>query len=294
MNCGSSAAPRARAPPASSRWTQRTAGSKPCTTWPGSGVCDLLALRSAGASRPTRYASSARYDERSLRASLTCFSAQLPDRARVVLDVGAGTGTGVPTRALREMISADVIALDLSWNMARQVSGRPTAVVADAQRLPVRDACADGVLLMGCIHLMPDPLSVMREARRVLRSGGCIAVATVLREDLQRQVFHQNFPEFHAFDLSRHFSLGDLEGLASHTRMDLRAVHETTADIVFPDAVSLIDFVRNRPFFGLRQMPQHEFESGFEAFARRVKECWPEGAVHSENRTITVVFGAQP
>jgi len=135
---------------------QRQAGNRvphPASAEPG--------VRTAAAAIADRYASSARYDERSLRASLTCFRAQLPDRARVVLDVGAGTG--VPTRALREMISADVIALDLSWNMARQVSGRPTAVVADAQRLPVRDACADGVLLMGCIHLMPDPLSVMRE-----------------------------------------------------------------------------------------------------------------------------------
>lgn len=67
-----------------------------------------------------RYAASARYDVQSLRASRSSFRSELPNAARVVLDVGAGTG--VPTRAPRETGST-LFAGCSSWPGSRRRQG---------------------------------------------------------------------------------------------------------------------------------------------------------------------------
>lgn len=90
-----------------------------------------------------------------------------PDGGRV-LEVGAGPGgfSGYARAARRDLrwVATDLVAAP--WNDA----------AADAQQLPFPEGCFDAVLGLDVLHHLPHPLEFLREARRVLRSGGALAL----------------------------------------------------------------------------------------------------------------------
>jgi SAM-dependent methyltransferase len=94
----------------------------------------------------------------------------------LVLEVGAGPGHVGAFVAAR---ASDVVALDLSPEMARLALARVPAVCGDMLHLPVRSASLGGALAFySIIHLareaVPDALG---ELHRVLGSGGRLLVA---------------------------------------------------------------------------------------------------------------------
>jgi ubiquinone/menaquinone biosynthesis C-methylase UbiE len=93
-----------------------------------------------------------------------------------VLDLGAGTG-----RIGRAFVAAgDFYAgVDTSLAMLREFSassGNGFLALADGRRLPFKNSAFDVVLLMHVLSGVGDWQSVLHEARRVLRAGGCLAV----------------------------------------------------------------------------------------------------------------------
>ena len=88
----------------------------------------------------------------------------------VVLDVGAGTG--ISSRGMLER-GATVYAFDVSSGMLA-LNPVPHAI-ADGHALPVRDGVADLVTYAQAFHWMRAD-EAAREARRVLRPGGALAV----------------------------------------------------------------------------------------------------------------------
>jgi len=120
-----------------------------------------------------------------------------PDRARaaaeavtalvapqgVALDVAGGTGIVSAELARRGF---DVLVADLSRGMlslARErLPGR--ALVASADRLPVRDESVDVVVMVWLLHLLIVPVAdaALAEAARVLRRGGHLV--TTVDKDL--------------------------------------------------------------------------------------------------------------
>jgi 2-polyprenyl-3-methyl-5-hydroxy-6-metoxy-1,4-benzoquinol methylase len=98
-----------------------------------------------------------------------------------VLEVGCGSG--YYTRALVGL-GANVTATDLSpayLEQARKLAPEALFRVEDAQRLSFPDERFDRVLLTEVIEHVPDPQLAVREARRVLRRGGVLAVSTPSR-----------------------------------------------------------------------------------------------------------------
>lgn len=97
---------------------------------------------------------------------------------RVVLDAGCGTGFGLRLLAAR-WPQARLLALDIAAPMLRQVDERAAArVQADVHHLPLADACVD--LYWSCLTLQwCDLARALAEARRVLRPGGWLAMATL-------------------------------------------------------------------------------------------------------------------
>lgn len=97
-----------------------------------------------------------------------------------VAEVGAGTG--ISTRGLLAR-GADVVAFDIGPKMLERLraNGSPGpgvlhgVAVADGHRLPLRDASADLVAYAQAFHWLR-PADAVREARRVLRPGGAMAV----------------------------------------------------------------------------------------------------------------------
>ena len=98
--------------------------------------------------------------------------------ARTVLDVGGGNGR---LARLLPGLSMRCLLIDLSPAML-SLAPRP-AVRADGGRLPVADAAADAVAALYTLYHYDDPLTPIREARRVLRPGGLFAACTTNRDN---------------------------------------------------------------------------------------------------------------
>ena len=93
-----------------------------------------------------------------------------------VLDSGAGTG--VSTRVFAET-AADTIALDISREMLSEIDSM-ARLQADFDHLPLSDQSVDGVAFTASLFLVPDPAAAVREAARVLRSGGVVGAVAPL------------------------------------------------------------------------------------------------------------------
>lgn len=109
---------------------------------------------------------------RERRRSLGLLRLEPGDR---VLLVGAGTGGDL--RFLPDGV--EVVAVDLTPAMVQRTRGeaarlgRPVdARVMNAQALDLPDGSFDAVVLHLILAVVPDPVAAIREAERVLRSGG--------------------------------------------------------------------------------------------------------------------------
>ncbi|QEH37676.1 Demethylrebeccamycin-D-glucose O-methyltransferase [Aquisphaera giovannonii] len=97
-----------------------------------------------------------------------------PVRGLTILDLGCGKGRFA--RALRRR-GAAVIGVDIAAAMLAEATGVPRAR-ASSRRLPFRDASFDAVIAVEAVEHM-DPAgceATLREARRVLRPGGRLAI----------------------------------------------------------------------------------------------------------------------
>ena len=93
----------------------------------------------------------------------------LPSKARV-LEIGCGTGHFAGKIAERLRPEGRVFGIDASAPMLDLAKTRVPVAVADAARLPFRDAAFEASYLIALLDFVPDPLLVLREARRVSRS----------------------------------------------------------------------------------------------------------------------------
>ncbi|QUH03360.1 class I SAM-dependent methyltransferase [Saccharopolyspora erythraea] len=96
------------------------------------------------------------------------------ERAGTAVDLGCGTG--LSTRALRD-VADRVVALDVAPAMLRAAQRYPGVqyVVSGAERIPLRDACADLVTAGAAFHWF-DQARVLPELARVLDDGAALAV----------------------------------------------------------------------------------------------------------------------
>ena len=97
---------------------------------------------------------------------------------RVLID-GAGTGADLDFIPR----GVEVVATDLTPAMVERIRGRAArlgsdvdARVMDAHALDFPDGYFDAVILHLIVAVVPDPVKAVREAARVLRSGGRVAV----------------------------------------------------------------------------------------------------------------------
>lgn len=86
------------------------------------------------------------------------------------LVVEVGSGPGLLSEVARQRRP------DLKWIAADIVAAPWNDVVADAHRLPFRDVCADAVIGLDVIHHLATPAELFREAARLLKPGGRLAV----------------------------------------------------------------------------------------------------------------------
>ena len=87
--------------------------------------------------------------------------------------VELGIGTGVIASGLRRH-GIDPLGFDLSEAMLRSAIARlgERVGIADVDRLPLADDCADSAYFVWVLQLVDDPIATLTEAARIVRPGG--------------------------------------------------------------------------------------------------------------------------
>nr|AIA11258.1 Methyltransferase domain protein [uncultured bacterium] len=107
------------------------------------------------------------------------------DSAKTVLDMGCGTGIAARTIALRAGFAGRVVGIDLSsylteaatrlaeeFGLAGQIEFR----TGDTQNLDLPDERFDAVVAHTLVSHVGDPLAVVKEAARLVKPGGRVAI----------------------------------------------------------------------------------------------------------------------
>jgi SAM-dependent methyltransferase len=108
-----------------------------------------------------------------------------------VLDIGGGSG--MVSRLLMDVPATDVVCLDISHSMLAHAP--VPAVQADATTLPFADESFDLVVAAAFMHHLPQLYPrVLREASRVLKSGGRVVGYDPNGSCIQNRVFMGDGP----------------------------------------------------------------------------------------------------
>lgn len=114
------------------------------------------------------------------RAALAAALAMADREVTRVVDVGGGSG-----RAIRTVDATARVVVDASPGMLRRVPNGIGRVLGSATALPIRDGAVDAVLCVDALHHLPEPETVLSEARRVVRPGGVVVIREFDRTTLR-------------------------------------------------------------------------------------------------------------
>lgn len=183
------------------------------------------------------------YEEFFLPALFEQWATPVLDAAEVgeadqILDVACGTGVVARAAAARVGPAGGVIGVDINEGMLSVARAKAPGIewqTASAESLPFDDARFDAVVCQFALMFFENQTKALQEMFRVLRPGGCLAVAVwdcldatpgyaAMTELLQRL-----FGDEAADALRAPFNLGDASALAAlFSRADLPAPTVTT------------------------------------------------------------------
>lgn len=155
-----------------------------------------------------------------------------------VLDLGSGMGFDCYLASLLVGESGRVIGVDMTPEMIERAraklaeEGGPGNIefrLGEIEKLPVEDGSVDVIISNCVINLSPDKRNVFREAYRVLRSGGRLAVSDVIAvRPLPAEIAGD--PEMHCSCVAGAVSAGELRGFleeAGFTGIEIRPKDES-------------------------------------------------------------------
>jgi SAM-dependent methyltransferase len=121
---------------------------------------------------------------------------------RRLADIGGGTGNYAV--ALREEDWQPVV-VDRSREMLEQAAAKGLeTILADAQQLPFEDESFDAATMISMLHHVEDRSAALSEARRILRSGGRLALKGYTGEDAATLWVLDYFPSSRAWMAETH------------------------------------------------------------------------------------------
>ncbi|OLS64540.1 malonyl-ACP O-methyltransferase BioC [Pseudomonas putida] len=156
--------------------------------------------------------------------------------------VDLGSGTGHFSRALQGRYADGLgVAVDIAEGMlrhARAAGGADYYVAGDAERLPLRAACADLMFSSLAVQWCANFRAVLAEARRVLQPGGVLAFSSLCVGTL-----HELRASWEAVDgmvhvnRFRHFE--DYQRLCAESGLEVLDLHARPHVLHYPDVRSL-------------------------------------------------------
>ncbi|HLA66363.1 MAG TPA: class I SAM-dependent methyltransferase [Acidimicrobiia bacterium] len=195
------------------------------------------------------------------RAEIACRAANI-GVGDLAVDVGGGRGAHALVFAGS---GATAVVVDRSPAMAaHSASVGLIAVVADGERLPLRDQIAGLVYLHLSIH-HGDPESMLREATRIVRPGGVVWVWTLAPSHVRASFLTRWFPSVGPIDERRFPDPAELARIMIGTGLEPLASMAEEEQIV-RTAGSWVDAVRSGFVSTLQLISPEELEEGLARF----------------------------
>ena len=97
----------------------------------------------------------------------------------IVLEIGSGSGLNFPyykTSKVKKIfaLEPDKEMIELAQQETKKSSIEITFLQEYAERISLKDNSVDTILLTYSLCTIPDPISALKEMKRVLRSNGCL------------------------------------------------------------------------------------------------------------------------
>jgi SAM-dependent methyltransferase len=211
-----------------------------------------------------------------------------------VLDVGSGTG--IWSQLLAEVLEAEVVGVEPSDRM-RAVAAHEHAhprvryVAGSAERVPLSDGACDVALLSHVLHHVEDRAACVAQLARVLRPGGLVLVRGSLRDSLDSVPWLAFFPP------ARPLAERQLPAAAQVVEAFARAGFERVASEVVRQELGAslrahYERVRLRAISTLELLDDADFEAGIAAMRAAAEREDPPRPVFED--VDLLVFRAQP
>ncbi|MGE5373205.1 MAG: class I SAM-dependent methyltransferase [Solirubrobacterales bacterium] len=218
-------------------------------------------------------------------------------RDRDVIEAACGTGQGLGYLA---GLARGLTGGDYSQAMVDRAKAhygdRVNVIRFDAQQMPFPDRTADVIMLFEAIYYLPSAEAFVKEARRVLRPGGRVLIATANKDlyDFNPSPYSHRY--YGAADLTALFAAqGFRTELAGMTRVDalplrqrlLRPVKSLAARFnLIPETMAGKKILKRLVFGGLVTMPA---EITAEMFAYTEPEPVPTDCPDSVHKVLYCV-----
>ncbi|MFA0740979.1 MAG: hypothetical protein DFNUSKGM_001087 [Candidatus Fervidibacter sacchari] len=168
-----------------------------------------------------------------------------------------GVGSGRFAKELQVDVGIDPAMKPLLLAKKRNV----TVVQAVGEKLPFRGASFGAVLIVVTLCFVNDPISVLREAKRVLRDDGALVLGMVFADSPWGEFYKRKASEGHPFYKAAHFlSRADLKQMLDFVGFSVVAARSTLRQSpsdfsLHPEPVLDGDFP-DAGFVGWKAVPQ--------------------------------------
>ncbi|KFO88032.1 Putative methyltransferase, partial [Buceros rhinoceros silvestris] len=217
---------------------------------------------------------------------LTYLQEKRANPAELVVDVGCGSGQG--TRFLGEHFKK-VVGTDISEAQIQEARDAPSLpgisyLVCPAEELPFKDASVGVLTSFTAAHWF-DIEKFMREANRVLKPGGCVAISTYT---VDMSVRYGNCSD----ELTKVFrECWDLILKHSHDRLklvldDYKKIFEA---LPFPDKKRITDIFDNIPMTVASVVGYMESASPYQVFLKKDPEAAKSLLRDTEKRMLEIM-----